>query len=94
MENIERELKCQLHKEGFEELKDYFDREFVSIGKSIHRNYYIDTDSLHLRDKGISVRIRELSGDKYEFTVKAPIKETSEYTHLKKEYTLDLESKT
>jgi hypothetical protein len=36
MENIERELKCQLHKEGFEELKDYFDREFVLSAKSAH----------------------------------------------------------
>ncbi|WP_026883338.1 CYTH domain-containing protein [Clostridium akagii] len=91
MENIEREIKYQLCKEDFVKFNNYLNKEHIFVSKGVHRNYYIDSNDLYLKNKGVSVRIREIFNKRYEYTVKMTMKEVSGNIHIKKEYTIELE---
>ncbi len=90
-ETIEKELKYVLDKNSFFVVKKYFDSCEATKQINVLTNYYFDTTAYMLRNKGISLRLRETDSTDYSLTMKIKNAEISEHVHNKKEFNINLD---
>ncbi|KAB3529847.1 CYTH domain-containing protein [Alkaliphilus serpentinus] len=89
------ELKYLLCKSDFLRLKEYLYENFDVISTIKQTNYYLDTEDYYLENQGITARVREVEGVRFEFTLKTKrFSVGKDYLHIKKELTIPLDFST
>jgi len=93
MEVIEQELKYKLNKEDYFKLQQYLDNNCIKYKSVIQTNYYIDNGDFILNKNNITARIRNILGEKYEFTLKIPQSNNNDIKHaaIKKEVSVEID---
>lgn len=94
-EFIEKEIKYQLPSDEFRKLQEFFDANYIKLKQYEQVNYYFDSKDYELKRQGSSMRLRCISSEYYEFTIKSKVIgcELPNY-QVKKESTIELDKKT
>lgn len=70
---IEQELKYMLKKKDYMQLISYLKKNCKKYNVNNLKNIYIDTSSLEILNKGISLRLRNINNEQWIFTYKCKI---------------------
>lgn len=90
MQTVEKELKYQFSAKDYRIIYQYFADHATSIKAIDQTNYYFDTAELLFDQHGISIRIRELPDNLYQFTFKTSNRSNVKYLKIKDEFTYAL----